>query len=554
MPEKFRDLLGENGGNIDSQIPPLENPEVVPEVSEKFRNMRCFETFQDDDHIWKGDCVMSQDFITILYKAGDGKTLKTYNRESGRINSTKIEGDRKMFMDVEMLKDGKSFATVVGSNLEVRDIKTLKVKGSFKVNAAFGNKYDQTPDFRKIVFNGSGSDLVVIDLETGKENIVSNKYFHLPSDALICLGDAKTAAVGFDNKIQLLDIEENLYKKTLSGHETNVSALAESRDGKQMISGSVSGEIKIWDKNSLSIVQEFRVNQPVKQIKEARDHKHLIVSGGGSIRVVNKETGEVIRGIEGDYFFESPNGTISIVRDEKVELWSWGIDQDATPNEVVVRGDKKISNKERFNDFSEKRGETVKGVHWYFYENLEAQRLSENRRIKWGNERIYFEVPLDELPELKKLVMQAVKEAQIGVTFKYLDVESSSPEMVEKDVTRFVVNFVSVEDARKFYEILQGDSEYVAIQPDRSTEYLAHNIDGKAFYAQGFREIREYDKNQILDYLKSYTQNPDGSYSAPSSEGGVITISKEEYERLASGADIIGSMKKSWEGETKQKS
>lgn len=565
MAERFNDFL--NLGhqpipNAQENIP-LVNPDIVPEVSEKYKKMKCFETYQDDDHIWSDGYAMSQDFATVIYKTGLGKTLKAYNRSSENLQTVENGENQSIFKDLKLMKDDKSFATVVANYLQIRNVETLELTKSLEVNtAAGGDYYDQTPNLRKIVFNGYGADVAIFDLETNTRTIVPNYKHRNPADALLCLRDSDITVLGFDTKIEFLNIEKNQYTGTLSGHDGRVAALAESNDGKQIISGSSTGEIKFWDKDTLKVVKEMKVKrlvkdrelyQPIVSIRESRDSKHVIVScRSGTIKIINIETAQVVREIQGQKFFESSDGILSVMNGEKIEFWAFGIGQEATPNEVIIHEGRKLNEEDRFEKFTSKRDETQKGAHWNFYENLEAERLSQNKKFEWGNERIYFEVPLDELPKLKDLIIKAVKDAHIPITFKYIDVEASSSEMIEKDVTRFVVNFTSVDDARKFYQILQNDSEYTAIQPDRSVEYLAHNIDGKAFYAQGFRELREYDRNQILASLKEYTQNRDGSFSKPSGEGGMVTISKEEYEKLVADADINGLLKKVWEKEINQ--
>jgi len=559
MPEQLRNFFNpDNQPNPENQEEvPLANPENVPEISEKYKNLRCIETIHDDDHIWGDGYAMSQDFTTVFYKTGLGKTLKSYSRRSGNVQT--VESEDMFAMDMKLTKGGQGISVIHGNKMEVYDAKTLKSKGVVESDFGYQTVIDQSPDLTKLAWNSMGSDVTVVDFQSKIETRVPNPEYPNPASALLCLRDSKTAALAFADKIKLLDLEEKQYTKESDKIESslygNITGMVESNDGKQIIAGLAGGEIRFFDKDNLTLLQEIKTNQsPISFIKESLDGAHVIVAcgivgGAGRVQVIHKETGQVVREVYGHRFHESSNGVLSVMNEEGIELWTWGVDKEATPNDVVIRGNKKLSDKERFEDFATKQGETVKGIHWNFYENLEAQRLSESKKVEWSDERIYFEVPLDELPKLKDLVVKAVKKAHIPVTFKYVDVEASSAEMVEKDVTRFVVNFLSVDDARKFYEILEEDKKYKSIQPDRTVDYLAHNIDGKAFYAQGFREIREHDKKQILNYLKNYTQNPDGSYSAPSSEGGVITMSKEEYERLGSGADIIGSLKKVWEKE-----
>lgn len=163
-----------------------------------------------------------------------------------------------------------------------------------------------------------------------------------------------------------------------------------------------------------------------------------------------------------------------------------------------------------YKDFSIKRGETDQGVFWNEYRNVAAKKLKESGEFEWGKERIYFDIKLDDFETLRDMIMNISKEKKIPVAFKYLDTENTGNINLkpESEITRFVANFASTEDAKLLYYELVKLEEYNRLTSDRNLDHNGYNIDGVAHYASGYREIRSALKSKI----DSATENPDGTY------------------------------------------
>jgi hypothetical protein len=169
-------------------------------------------------------------------------------------------------------------------------------------------------------------------------------------------------------------------------------------------------------------------------------------------------------------------------------------------------------------------GETDDGFFWYRYRNAIAKELKDSGQFEWGKERIYFDVSIQDCEKLRNLIFKITSENKIPIDFKYIDDEKTFPVHKDGDETRFVVNFVSSEDARKFYSFLAESNEYKNLQPDRKLDYNGIRIDNMAEYGSGYREERGALKRIIGAKL-----NENGLYEYVSKNGEKMTISEDKF-------------------------
>lgn len=198
-----------------------------------------------------------------------------------------------------------------------------------------------------------------------------------------------------------------------------------------------------------------------------------------------------------------------------------------------------------FQDFSVKNGETDIGVFWYEYRNTAAKKLKDSGKLEWGKERIYFDVPLDKIEELKNIIFDLVRREKLPIAFKHLDLQKTNSIDLkpESQTTRFVTNFASVTDAKKFYQAIKQVENYKQIQSDRNMDYHGYKIDNLAHYASGYREKRE----PLLRIINTAQKNSDNSYSYTSADGSKkITISQEQYNDFVNQFNSLPDPEKTW--------
>jgi len=198
-----------------------------------------------------------------------------------------------------------------------------------------------------------------------------------------------------------------------------------------------------------------------------------------------------------------------------------------------------------FEEFKVKNGETDIGVFWYEYGNTAAKKLKESGKLEWGKERIYFDISLGNMEELRDLSFQVAKNEKIPVAFKHLDVQKTHQVDLQQDseTTRFVANFASVDDAKRFYESMRQREEYKKMKSDRNMDYHGYNLDGVAHYASGYREKREPLKRIIETAQKNF----DNTYSYFSADGSKkLTISEEQYNNFTDQYNAIPDPEETW--------
>lgn len=164
-----------------------------------------------------------------------------------------------------------------------------------------------------------------------------------------------------------------------------------------------------------------------------------------------------------------------------------------------------------FEEFTVKNGETDEGVFWNEFRNRAAKKLKESGEFEWGKERIYFDIPTQDMEILGNIIMDIARAKKIPVAFKYLDVDQTHKVNLQEgnETTRFVANFVSVDDAKRLYAELSNNETYTSMESDRSLDYGGHNIDGLAHYASGYRERRRSLSNMI----NTAVNNGNGTYT-----------------------------------------
>ena len=198
-----------------------------------------------------------------------------------------------------------------------------------------------------------------------------------------------------------------------------------------------------------------------------------------------------------------------------------------------------------FEEFKVKNGETDIGVFWYEYGNAAAKKLKESGKLEWGKERIYFDIPLENMEELRDLAFELAKSEKIPIAFKHLDVQKTHQIDLkpESETTRFVANFASIEDAKRFYQALQHREEYKRIKSDRNLDYHGYNIDGVAHYASGYREKRE----PLKRIIETAQKNSDNTYSYYSADGSKqITITEEQYSNFVNQFNTMPDPEETW--------
>ncbi len=191
-----------------------------------------------------------------------------------------------------------------------------------------------------------------------------------------------------------------------------------------------------------------------------------------------------------------------------------------------------------FNTFTVKNGETDEDFWWYEYRNKKAKEMKQNGQFKWGEERIYFDIPLSKLIELRDLVIDVASKYNVPIAFKHLDEEKTSKANKDGKETRFVANFASVEDSARFYSLLSKESKYNMLVSDRNMSIDGLKLDGIAEYSNGYREKRDALKRIITT---AFFNKKTGDWDYINPRNNLSKISKSDYEKFKNGYDELNS-------------
>lgn len=208
--------------------------------------------------------------------------------------------------------------------------------------------------------------------------------------------------------------------------------------------------------------------------------------------------------------------------------------------------EKKQKAENPYGEFSVSNGETDTGFFWYQYRNKKAKELKESGEFEWGKERIYFDIKKEDMVSLGKLAMKVATENDIAIAFKHMDEEKTLDIQKDGNETRFVANFATENEAKRFLLAMKGQPEYASFVSDRNLSHDGIRIDAVAEYASGFREGRA-----ALERVMNGKFNDNGDkYSYTSESGKEIVITPEEYrvfkDRYEKFSEEMENKKSSW--------
>ena len=182
-----------------------------------------------------------------------------------------VPGERRMVLRIAFTTDGSQVVAVVEGESElnsitVRDAASLKATGPRFVPdrfaGAFVGSYFQspgfalTPDGRSAVIASDDDELEWWSLRsrTPTRRVKIGRGRH----ALAISPDGRTAAVGVDRGIQLVDARSGSVLMARGGPGGAPSWLLFSPDGRTVVSTSLDGAVALWDVDSLTVRETLR--------------------------------------------------------------------------------------------------------------------------------------------------------------------------------------------------------------------------------------------------------------------------------------------------------
>ena len=120
---------------------------------------------------------------------------------------------------------------------------------------------------------------------------------------------------------------------TLPGHQWIVTCAAFSPDGKQVVSGGMGGELRVWDVSTRSCLHNFKPDpETLWSLTYTPDGKTLMIAGKEGIQFWNVENWKCVRSFPGSLASLARDGTTVAISESRpfaseedgpVTIWNW---------------------------------------------------------------------------------------------------------------------------------------------------------------------------------------------------------------------------------------
>ena len=305
--------------------------------------------------------TFSPDGTTLASASTDGAVL-FWNTETRDQLPTRIAGHTELVKAVAFLKDNMTLASVAFNgvitfwDLKTSQISKLQTIGHLDLltTAAFspdGAKLASIGGKGKVLFEG-GSELIsdnslrLNDVRTGRE--LTNLKTSVFASEIVFSPQGKAVAFSSFNIIRVWNTETDTFFNIPLSAEQNIDqdgnlvsppgalppqtsewiiALIFSPDGKKLVSGTLGGQVEMWDVESGVVLTSFTVQNPRReQIKTLSFSSNGVLLAAGStdrIYVMGSNKLTLLREIDGgvETLVFAPDSTVLVSGNGAIELW-----------------------------------------------------------------------------------------------------------------------------------------------------------------------------------------------------------------------------------------
>ena len=242
------------------------------------------------------------------------RTVRVWDASSGKELMTLI-GHQTAILSVRFSPDANRI--VSGSYDDT--VKVWDAKTGIQAMTLHGleiNSVAFSPDGKQIVSCDVWGEIKVWDAVTGKEETTLRGYGYdngwFPSISFSPNG--KFIVSGWGNEIKIWDVTKGTEIMTLRGHDGPTLSVTFSKDGKNIVSGSMDNTIKVWDTATGKNVLTLRGHEGYVNSVEFTPDGKKIVSGSqdGTVKLwdlsVDRESTRIVEGSTLTSIVFSPDG------------------------------------------------------------------------------------------------------------------------------------------------------------------------------------------------------------------------------------------------------
>lgn len=246
-----------------------------------------------------------------LLSGGTDKTLKLWDVSAGALVRT-LEGHEDHIVSVAFSPDGTRLLS--GSRdktVKLWDAATGVLVRTFDTHADGVSSVAFSPDGSQVLSGSKDKTLKLWDVGTGAlvrtftghgAPVLSVAFSPDGRHVLSGSGDNNDRSSGRtpDFTIRLWDAATGNLVRTFEGHTLEVSSVAFSRDGMQVISGSQDMTLRLWEVATGSLLRTIATPTYLISVARFSPEGHRILSAGADLRLWDSATGALVRTFKGN--------------------------------------------------------------------------------------------------------------------------------------------------------------------------------------------------------------------------------------------------------------
>lgn len=198
-----------------------------------------------------------------------------------------------------------------------------------------------SPDGKELASIDDTGTVIISNTENGNELLrlsgTSTPSDFVSASRVTYSPDGKMLAASDSNNVMIYDPSSGKIIATLTGHQTDVTAVTISRDGKLIAAGSVKGAFIIWDLNSgIPLIEREGHVDAIEGLTFNPEGSALITSSDdATIKIWDVSSGELLQdfaestGVVDSATF-SPDGSLFAFSDGSIHVWRLDLNDGAT--------------------------------------------------------------------------------------------------------------------------------------------------------------------------------------------------------------------------------
>ncbi len=282
----------------------------------------------------------SQARQTAVTAQTEKRTATARELAAAALNNLGVDPERSILLALQSVSTTRSVdGAFLPESLEAlhRAIVASPIRMTLKGHGTPVLSADYSPNGKQLATVGADGTIILWDAVTGKETlrlsgttepgdfVSSQRVTYSPDGHLLIACDR--------NLVKIYDPVSGKLVKTLEGHETDVTAIAISSDGKHIASGALDGSLLLWNAVMGTVqAQMAQHKDSIENLAFRPDGKWLITtSDDASMKIWDASTGELLKDytdfsgvVLGATF--SPDGQKFAFSDGTIHVWRFGND------------------------------------------------------------------------------------------------------------------------------------------------------------------------------------------------------------------------------------